>query len=334
MSETKRDYEVGRGKPPVHSRFKKGQSGNPRGRPAKNLAALLAAALNETVTVTEDKQTPVSHQTRGGDCSGRLLPPAPEPAPEDEADGGFPLPAAARYTGAPNRRILGARMRRLATLLTLILVVVACRARAAEHKLFAWRVAGDPGTVYLLGSIHVGKPDLYPLPQPIEQAFAGSAELVEEIDMSGANLALLQQQLLQRGLYTGGDKLENHLSPTTRAALAAYLQRTGQMPAALSAMRPWLADMQILAAQLQALGFAPRYAIDQHFLDEAAAAKKPVAGLETIGFQVDLLSGLPADLQDKLVFSELVDADNLAGDATALVQAWRTGDTAGIEAAG
>jgi len=64
------------------------------------------------------------------------------------------------------------RVRRLATLLTLILVAAACRASAAEHKLFAWRVAGDPGTVYLLGSIHVGKPDLYPLPQPIEQAFA------------------------------------------------------------------------------------------------------------------------------------------------------------------
>jgi hypothetical protein len=27
MSETKRDYAVGRGKPPVHTRFKKGQSG-------------------------------------------------------------------------------------------------------------------------------------------------------------------------------------------------------------------------------------------------------------------------------------------------------------------
>jgi len=124
-------------------------------------------------------------------------------------------------------------MRRLA-LLTLILVVVACRASAAEHKLFAWRVAGDPandpGTVYLLGSIHVGKPDLYPLPQPIELAFAGSAELVEEVDLSGANLALLKQQILQRGLYIGGDKLENHLSPTTRAALTLYLQRTGQCP--------------------------------------------------------------------------------------------------------
>ena len=26
-------YSVGYGKPPVHSRFKKGQSGNPKGRP-------------------------------------------------------------------------------------------------------------------------------------------------------------------------------------------------------------------------------------------------------------------------------------------------------------
>jgi hypothetical protein len=31
VSETKRDYQVGRAKPPVHSRFKMGQSGNRRG---------------------------------------------------------------------------------------------------------------------------------------------------------------------------------------------------------------------------------------------------------------------------------------------------------------
>jgi hypothetical protein len=53
-SVNKRDYEVGRGKPPVHSRFKKGQSGNPSGRRAKNLPALLVDALNEKVVVTID----------------------------------------------------------------------------------------------------------------------------------------------------------------------------------------------------------------------------------------------------------------------------------------
>jgi Family of unknown function (DUF5681) len=53
-SENKRDYEVGRGKPPLHSRFKKGQSGNPRGPRPKNLPALLVEALNEPMVVTID----------------------------------------------------------------------------------------------------------------------------------------------------------------------------------------------------------------------------------------------------------------------------------------
>ena len=54
--EQRGDYEVGYGKPPRHTRFAKGQSGNPRGRPrgAKNFNTLLEEALNEAVTVTEN----------------------------------------------------------------------------------------------------------------------------------------------------------------------------------------------------------------------------------------------------------------------------------------
>lgn len=54
MSDTVSDYKVGPGKPPLHTRFKKGQSGNPRGRQAKNLPALLVEALNQPVAITEN----------------------------------------------------------------------------------------------------------------------------------------------------------------------------------------------------------------------------------------------------------------------------------------
>jgi hypothetical protein len=55
-SDKQRDYEVGYGKPPRHTRFKPGRSGNPRGRPSgsKNLATVLSEALIEPVIVAEN----------------------------------------------------------------------------------------------------------------------------------------------------------------------------------------------------------------------------------------------------------------------------------------
>jgi hypothetical protein len=49
------DDEVGYGKPPKATRFKKGQSGNPRGRPAgaKGVKASLKRELDSTITVRE-----------------------------------------------------------------------------------------------------------------------------------------------------------------------------------------------------------------------------------------------------------------------------------------
>ena len=49
-----RDHDAGYGKPPRHSRFKKGQSGNPKGRPrgSRNFSTDLRETLEEPIRVT------------------------------------------------------------------------------------------------------------------------------------------------------------------------------------------------------------------------------------------------------------------------------------------
>jgi hypothetical protein len=62
-----KDYAIGYGKPPEHSKFVKGKSGNPNGRPkeSKNLKTDLVEVLREKITIHEGERTMKVTKQRG-----------------------------------------------------------------------------------------------------------------------------------------------------------------------------------------------------------------------------------------------------------------------------
>lgn len=59
MSNDSDDYNVGYKNPPKDTQFKKGMSGNPKGRPkgTKNIRTVLNDTLNEKIQITQNGKT-------------------------------------------------------------------------------------------------------------------------------------------------------------------------------------------------------------------------------------------------------------------------------------
>lgn len=204
-------------------------------------------------------------------------------------------------------------------------------AETPRHPLFLWQATGGKGAVFLLGSVHVAKADFYPLPRPIEEDFAKSSVLVEEVDPSRLDPAYLRRIVHEKGFYPPGDSLENHISAETESALRNYLWQSGRPPTAFSHMKPWLANLMVGGFTIKTEGLSLKYGIDAHFAREAEAAHKDIGALESARFQLDLLSDLPAPLQEAMLLSSLSEAQKGKHEVEALLAAWRAGDAAKIE---
>lgn len=199
-------------------------------------------------------------------------------------------------------------------------------ANAGDRKLFLWRLSSDKSTVYLLGSIHLVPASFYPLPAGVESAFTNAGVLVVEVDESKLDKKRLRALTISRGFYGRGDGLKKHISAATLAELKKYLKRTHSSGLLLNKMRPWLVSAMVPISQLSKLGYDPRLGIDQHFINKARSLKKSIEELETAEFQLDLLSRLSDEMQDKLLLYSLLDAENAGKDADILLKAWLSGD--------
>lgn len=198
-------------------------------------------------------------------------------------------------------------------------------------KNFLWKVEGEGAVAYLLGSLHVLTPEWYPLSAAINQAFADSRTLVEELDLDESNDPTLMLAALSRAMLTDGKTLDQLVAPEVYAELTRRAEKTGLPMIALQRMKPWLAAITLMAPTLQAAGFKPELGVDRHFFDRAKALGMKRQPLETLAYQLDRFDQLSPRLQEDLLKTTMEDLDTTVTGVKEMAQAWSVGNVAAIE---
>jgi len=218
-------------------------------------------------------------------------------------------------------------------------VFLPARARAdapvaapAAGKCMMWKVSSDTATVYLVGSIHVATPEMYPLPKEMDDAFAKADTLTVEVNINKIDQQKLIGLIQTKGLYGGNDTLSGSLKKETMQALQDELAKLGLPAAGFEKMKPWVVGLTIDVMAMQKLGLDPSLGIDKHFLDLAAAKGKPIDELESADFQVNLLADFDAKMQESSLIATLSEMKDLKGDLKETTDDWIAGDDKGLEA--
>jgi len=218
--------------------------------------------------------------------------------------------------------------RALAPLLLLAVAALATPARAEGPSI--WEYQGAAGTVLMLGSVHVLRQQDYPLPAAVEAAYAAADTLVMEIDTS--SLDPLSAQML----ITGMGSLEPDRSMRSVMGQRDFdraSQLASEMGIDLTLMQqfePWFAALTIMNLQMMKMGFNPQIGLESHLSGQAVRDGKPIAGLETMEFQLRLFDAMPERVQSDLLLQTLEEAGTMETEMDAMIRAWRAGDSAAL----
>lgn len=177
--------------------------------------------------------------------------------------------------------------------------------------------------IYLLGTIHVGNEEMYPLSEPIMDAYRDADALAVELDIVA--LARDMKQMLAYSaalMYGAGESAKDHLSPETYQMAMDHFGSSAMM----KMMKPAVLLTLIQEEGYQRLGYSSSYGLDQKLIEMAYQDEKTVLPLETLEQQMHVLTGTPDalvdfQLQQVLSYPEASDAS-----FKLLFTAWRQGN--------
>ncbi|KAB2336683.1 TraB/GumN family protein [Cytobacillus depressus] len=197
----------------------------------------------------------------------------------------------------------------------------------AGSKGMAWKVENNGNKIYLLGSIHVGTPELYPIHEKLVTSFNEADALLVEADLFDAEGL---QYFTEASMFQDGSTIKDVVSKETYEKLLKVLAKYEQPEEAFIHFKPWsLASFVSSLLLSESIGLPPEQmansGIDMYFLLNAYLSQKPVIELEGMKAQTDMFEGLSPKAQEQYLVEALdsiLDPDAKKVDESKLVKEW------------
>lgn len=182
---------------------------------------------------------------------------------------------------------------------------------------------------FLFGTMHMTDPRVTTLPPAAKKAFDAASTVViettEVLDQQKMMAALLKEPELM--MFTDGTTLSSLLSPDDVAAVDKALDARGIPPASVAKMKPWMLSAMVAlpACELtRKAGGAP--VLDVKLAEDAKAAGKKLAGLETVADQLRAMASLPLALHMKGLVDTLKLGDKTDDVSETMIVLYQRGD--------
>ena len=188
-----------------------------------------------------------------------------------------------------------------------------------------WAVTDGRNTVYLFGSVHLLPEGGFTIDGALAEAYRDAEQVCFEVDSSKLDEATITSITLARAIDPEGRNLFELLgSEADRARAAAAVAGIDIAP--FAPFEPWFAGLTISVMALQQHGYDVEHGVEQIIEASADRDGKGRCGLETLDFQLGMLDGMPAQLQQELLLQSLDEASQIDEVIKPLLAAWRAGD--------
>lgn len=211
-------------------------------------------------------------------------------------------------------------MKKLITLLFVQSILI----NIGQAQTSIWKVEGNGNTLYIGGTIHILRPQDYPLPVEFDSAYERADVIVLEADIKKFEEPGMAQTLMMKAMYQDEQTLTSVLSKEVYADLSRESTKLNIPLASMDKFKPSLVILSLAVMKMQQLGISAD-GVDKHFHERASKDSVDILFLETVEEQIDLIANMGEGNENEFVQYSLKDFEQMEKDLMEMIATWRDG---------